>query len=106
MKRNGTATRAPPPTDEEPPMPKLLTPEQIEGFRRDGFLSPIPTHVRQVKVRDAGMLVRGVDEYGHFDEDPQPRNDVDEAALAAHKAASDRLLAALMEGTDAREFRA
>ena len=33
----------------------------------------IPTYVRQTKVRDSAMLVRGVDTYGHFDHEPRPR---------------------------------
>ena len=66
----------------------------------------IPTHVRQIRIRDAGMLVRGVDTFGHFDEEPQPQADLDGAALAAHQASADRLLQAIMDGTDAEEFRA
>ncbi len=44
----------------------------------------IPTYVRQVKVKDSAMLVRGVDEYGNFDWEPEPQGDADEAAIAAH----------------------
>lgn len=77
------------------------------GDRRIGLaIRYIPTHVRQIRLRDAGMLVRGVDSFGHFDEEPQPRADLDGAALAAHKASADRLLQAIMDGTDAEEFRA
>lgn len=67
----------------------------------------IPTHVRQVKVDgDGAVLVRGVDEYGYFEADPSPQTDLDDAALTAHKHSVDRLLGALMEGTEATEFRA
>jgi len=66
----------------------------------------IPTHVRQTKVRDSAMLVRGVDSYKNFDPEPRPRADVDQAALAAHHDAMDRQIKALYQGTDKKEFRA
>lgn len=51
----------------------------------------LPTHVRQtVGVRESAMLVRGIDDYGHFDPEPRPRADFDEAALAAHADATER----------------
>jgi non-heme Fe2+,alpha-ketoglutarate-dependent halogenase len=65
----------------------------------------IPTYVRQTKVRDSAMLVRGVDSYGHFDHEPRPRADLDEPALAAHRDAMDRQVRALYQGTDKTEFR-
>jgi ectoine hydroxylase-related dioxygenase (phytanoyl-CoA dioxygenase family) len=75
--------------------------------RRIGFaIRYIPTHVRQTKVRDSAMLVRGVDRHGHFDCEPRPRADVDEAALAAHADAVGRQVAALYQGTGKKEFRA
>lgn len=45
----------------------------------------LPTSARQTKLRDAAVLVRGVDAYGHFDLFDGPKADLDEAALAAHK---------------------
>src|SRR5262249_58518654 len=52
--------------------------------RRIGFsIRYIPTYVRQTKVRDSAMLVRGTDNYHHFDPEPRPKADLDEAALAA-----------------------
>jgi ectoine hydroxylase-related dioxygenase (phytanoyl-CoA dioxygenase family) len=66
----------------------------------------IPPHVRQVKVRDSAMLVRGVDPYGHYDWEPEPKADLDEAALAAHADAVNRQVKALYEGTDKQAFRA
>ncbi len=75
--------------------------------RRIGFaIRYIPTHVRQTKVRDSAMLVRGVDAHRHFDPEPRPRHDLDEAALAAHAASVDRQVAALYQGTDKTKFRA
>jgi ectoine hydroxylase-related dioxygenase (phytanoyl-CoA dioxygenase family) len=66
----------------------------------------IPTYVRQTKVRDSAMLVRGVDNYGHFDAEPRPKADLDEAALAAHADAVGRQVKALYQGTNKAEFRA
>lgn len=75
--------------------------------RRIGFaIRYIPTHVRQVKVRDSATLVRGSDRLGHFDHEPRPRADLDDAALAAHADAVGRQVKALYEGTGKTAFRA
>jgi len=66
----------------------------------------IPTYVRQTKVRDSAMLVRGVDKYHNFDDEPRPNADLDPAALAAHADAVGRQVKALYQGTDKQEFRA
>lgn len=77
------------------------------GDRRIGLaIRYIPTYVRQTKVLDSAMLVRGVDRYGHFDAEPRPQRDLDEAALAAHADAVGRQVKALYEGTGKSEFRA
>ena len=75
--------------------------------RRIGFaIRYIPTYVRQTKVRDSAMLVRGVDRHRHFDHEPRPKGDLDKAALAAHADAVGRQVKALYSGTDKAEFRA
>ena len=66
----------------------------------------IPTYVRQTKVRDAAMLVRGTDQYHNFDYEPRPRGDLDEGALAAHADSVSRQVKALYQGTEKTEFRA
>ena len=66
----------------------------------------IPTYVRQTKVRDAAMLVRGTDKYQHFDYEPRPQGDLDAAALAAHADSVARQVKALYSGTEKQEFRA
>ena len=77
------------------------------GDRRIGLaIRYIPTYVKQTKVRDAAMLVRGVDKYHHFDYEARPRADMDEAALAAHAESMNRQIKALYQGTDKQEFRA
>jgi ectoine hydroxylase-related dioxygenase (phytanoyl-CoA dioxygenase family) len=75
--------------------------------RRIGFaIRYIPTYVRQTKVRDSAMLVRGTDTHHHFDDEPRPHADMDEGALAAHAEAVERQVRALYQGTDKHEFRA
>lgn len=49
----------------------------------------VPTHVRSVIGRRASILVRGVDRFGYWDDDPAPRFDLDPVALAAMKRAQD-----------------
>lgn len=60
--------------------------------RRIGLgISYVPTHVRcNSRTRLSAMLVRGVDEFGHFDHEPHPQNDFDPAAVAAHSDAMRR----------------
>ena len=75
--------------------------------RRIGFaIRYIPPHVRQLKVRDSAMLVRGRDTHGNFDLEPEPRADLDPAAIAAHRDAVERSVKALYAGTGQTEFRA
>ena len=57
--------------------------------RRIGFaVRYIPTHVRNVVGRDYAALVRGVDDYGHFDAERRPVHDLEPEALAAYEAAN------------------
>jgi hypothetical protein len=60
--------------------------------RRIGIgVSYIPTHCRLVNdVRVTASLVRGRDDYGHFDAEPRPSGDFDPAARATHAAAVER----------------
>ncbi|WP_282607176.1 phytanoyl-CoA dioxygenase family protein [Pelagibius sp. Alg239-R121] len=81
-------------------------PNHSDG-RRIGFaIRYIPTSARQTKLRDAAVLVRGVDNYSHFDLLPGPEADLDEAALATHADSTQRLIAAVYEGTGKTELRA
>jgi non-haem Fe2+, alpha-ketoglutarate-dependent halogenase len=75
--------------------------------RRIGYaIRYIPPHVRQLKVRDSAMLVRGHDRHGNFDLEPGPRADLDAAAIAAHHDAVERSAKALYAGTERTAFRA
>jgi non-haem Fe2+, alpha-ketoglutarate-dependent halogenase len=77
------------------------------GDRRIGLaIRYIPTYVKQTKVRDSAILVRGVDKYHNFDYEQRPRHDLDEGALATHADAVARQVKALYQGTDKQEFRA
>ena len=75
--------------------------------RRIGFaLRYIPTRLAQTKTQDFATLVRGEDRYRHFVHEPRPAADLDDAAVAAHKASMDAQVAALYEGTAKTAFRA
>ena len=77
------------------------------GDRRIGLaIRYIPTYVRQTKVRDAAMLVRGTDKHHHFDYEPRPQADLDAGALAAHADSVARQVKALYQGTEKTAFRA
>jgi non-heme Fe2+,alpha-ketoglutarate-dependent halogenase len=64
----------------------------------------LPTHVRQTKLRDSAMLVRGVDRHGHFDLETRPQRDLGEAELRAHADAVERKVAVLYDGTGKKEL--
>jgi ectoine hydroxylase-related dioxygenase (phytanoyl-CoA dioxygenase family) len=81
-------------------------PNRSNGRRIGLAIRYIPTDVKQLKVRDSAMLVRGVDRDGNFDPEPRPKADLDEAALAAHGDAVGRQVKALYSGTDKQAFRA
>ena len=66
----------------------------------------IPTYVKQTKVRDAAMLVRGTDRFHNFDYETRPRADLDQGALATHADSMARQVKALYQGTEKTAFRA
>ncbi|MBV9248630.1 MAG: phytanoyl-CoA dioxygenase family protein [Acetobacteraceae bacterium] len=59
--------------------------------RRIGFaIRYIPTYVRQVAgTHDSATLVRGVDRFGHFEQEQRPDADMSESAVAFHAAVTD-----------------
>ncbi len=63
--------------------------------RRIGFgISYIPTSATcRASVKQSAALVRGVDRYGHFDDEPRPQVDCGDAERAAHAAAVARFRA-------------
>jgi non-haem Fe2+, alpha-ketoglutarate-dependent halogenase len=61
-------------------------PNRSSGRRIGLAISYVPTHVQHlgVKHKTPAMLVRGVDTFGHFQLEPAPVADLDEAARAAY----------------------
>ncbi|MDF1720157.1 MAG: phytanoyl-CoA dioxygenase family protein [Minwuia sp.] len=74
--------------------------------RRVGFaIRYIGAHVKPVKSARSATLVRGMDQFGHFDMEEQPVLDLDRNALAAHEHAMQGQLQALYSETDIRTAR-
>lgn len=71
---------------------------------RIGFaIRYIPTHVHQTAgERESATLVRGIDEYGHFDAEVAPEADLHPDAVARHGAIIDRQLRILYAGAKQR----
>jgi phytanoyl-CoA dioxygenase PhyH len=70
-------------------------------LRRIGFaIRYIPTTVRQIAgTHDHATLVRGVDDYGHFEPEEAPDADMSPAAVAHHAAVTGAHAAILMRET-------
>ena len=79
-------------------------PNQSRDRRIGLAIRYIPTRVRQTKVRDAATLVRGVDQYHHFDLEPRPLADMDQAAVAAHIDSIRRQAKSLYSGSGKKDF--
>ena len=71
-------------------------------YRRLGFaIRYVPTYLKQIAgPRDSAVLVRGVDNYHHFDPEPRPKADLDPDAVREHKRITDAANAILYRGTD------
>lgn len=71
---------------------------------RIGFaIRYVPTHVRQLSpIRDSALLVRGRDDFGHFEPERSPEADLHPDAVARHGASIDRQLRILYAGAQAR----
>ncbi len=71
---------------------------------RVGFaIRYLPTHVRQLSpIRDSALLVRGRDDFGHFEHEQPPEADRHPDAVARHGAVIDRQLRILYAGAQAR----
>jgi len=67
----------------------------LSSDRRIGFgISYIPTSAAcRASARQSAMLVRGVDRYGNFDDEPRPRVDYGPGERVAHEAAVTRFRA-------------
>ncbi len=73
-------------------------------IRRVGFaIRYVPTHVSQASgIRESALLVRGVDEFGHFDHELSPEADMHPDAVARHKQVIDRQMQILYAGARQR----
>ena len=71
-------------------------------YRRIGFaIRYVPTYVRQTEgPRDYATLVRGKDDYHHFDYEPVPRIDLGAAEVAEHKRITEEANKILYRGTN------
>jgi len=74
------------------------------AWPRIGFaIRYMPTHVRQLSpIRDSALLVRGRDDFGHFEHELSPEADLHPDAVARHGAIIDRQLRILYAGAQAR----
>lgn len=84
------------------------SPPNRSDDRRIGFaIRYIPTYVRQIAgEKDSATLVRGVDDFGHFEHEHRPRADFDADAVAQHAQISEHHAAVLYRGTNVSGFRA
>jgi non-heme Fe2+,alpha-ketoglutarate-dependent halogenase len=83
------------------------SPPNRSADRRIGFaIRYLPTRVRQVAGQgDSALLVRGVDEYCHFEPEVPPARDLEPEALARHAAITKRQAQILYRGTGIQQFR-
>ena len=78
-------------------------PNRSSGPRIGFAIRYAPTHLRQLApIRDSALLVRGRDDYDHFDLEQPPEADLNPAAVARHGAVIDRQLKILYAGAQAR----
>jgi non-haem Fe2+, alpha-ketoglutarate-dependent halogenase len=67
----------------------------------------IPTHLKQaVGQKDWATLVRGKDDYRHFEPEYVPKSDLEPGALAFHKAVTEEQVRVLYRGTGKTQYRA
>jgi non-heme Fe2+,alpha-ketoglutarate-dependent halogenase len=81
------------------------SPANPSGDRRIGFaIRYIPTSVAQVAGRDSATLVRGSDQFHHFDLEPSPTTDMDPEFVALHKNITERNAQILYRGTQVKTY--
>lgn len=73
--------------------------------RRIGYsIRYVPTHVKRLGPRDSALLVRGVDEYRHFDPEPRPESDFHPEAMAFHAETTKRYMEQYLAARHEREL--
>ena len=81
------------------------SPPNPSNDRRIGLaIRYIPTSVKQIAGEDSATLVRGVDQYHHFELEPRPSRDMDPEFVALHKRIAERNAAILYRGTGVTSF--
>ena len=80
----------------------FFLPAFLAHYRRLGLaIRYVPTYVRQTEgPRDYATLVRGKDDYHHFEYEPVPRIDLGAEEVAAHKRITEEANKILYRGTD------
>ncbi len=71
--------------------PHASGPNRSDDYRIGLQTVFIPASVRHRDGRESAMLMRGRDDFGHFESEARPRADLDDAARAAHRAAMTRM---------------
>ena len=81
------------------------SPPNPSNDRRIGLaIRYIPTSVKQVAGEDSATLVRGVDEFHHFEHEPRPAQDMDPQFVALHKRIAERNAQILYRGTQVKSY--
>jgi chlorinating enzyme len=81
------------------------SPPNPSNDRRIGFaIRYIPTSVKQIAGEDSATLVRGVDEFHHFEHEPRPTRDMDPAFVKLHKEIAERNARILYRGTQVKSY--
>ena len=81
------------------------SPANPSNDRRIGFaIRYIPTSVAQIAGRDSATLVRGVDEFHHFDLEPRPTADMEPAFVKLHREITERNAQILYRGTQVKSY--
>ena len=81
------------------------SPPNPSNDRRIGFaIRYIPTSVAQVAGDDSATLVRGVDRFNHFQDEPRPATDMDAAFVTLHKQITERNAQILYRGTTVKSY--
>lgn len=81
------------------------SPANPSSDRRIGFaIRYIPTSVAQVAGRDSATLVRGVDEFHHFEHEPRPSANMEPAFVQLHHEITERNAQILYRGTNVKSY--
>jgi non-haem Fe2+, alpha-ketoglutarate-dependent halogenase len=81
------------------------SPPNPSADRRIGFaIRYIPTSVYQLEGTDSATLVRGADNYGHFELEPRPERNMQEDMLDLHRRLTERAAQILYRGTGVDNF--